>query len=88
MLAILFLIVGGVMVLVLVMLALVVVGIKQEPPAKELASRAPSVIAARVRRLLGVYVRKPDRLPEFDDDRGEPCFSAGDPPRRLRGPPA
>ena len=51
---------GAVMVLVLVLLGVVVVGIRQEPSTNELSSQAPSHIAALVRRLLGVYVRKPD----------------------------
>jgi hypothetical protein len=60
MLTILYFTVGGAMMLVLVVLAVVVVGIKQEPSAKELSSRAPSATTAWVRRLIGVYVRKPD----------------------------
>jgi hypothetical protein len=60
MLTILILTVGAVVVLVLVLLAVVVVGIKQEPPTDELTKQAPSLMAALVRRLLGVYVRKPD----------------------------
>ena len=63
MLTILVLMVGAVMVLVLVLLAVVVVGIKQEPPAEELTSQPPNVVTAWVRRLLGVYVRKPDQPP-------------------------
>ena len=70
MLTILFLAVGGVMVLVLVLLAIVVVGIRQEPSADELHMQAPSLTAALVRRLLGVYVRKPD--PISDERDGEP----------------
>jgi hypothetical protein len=54
------LIVGAVMAFVLVLLVIVVVGSRQEPPEDELAEQAPSLVAALVRRLLGVYVRKPD----------------------------
>jgi hypothetical protein len=61
MLIILYVMVGGTMMLVLVVLAVVVVGIKQEPSAKELPSQAPNALTAWVRRLLGVYVRKPDQ---------------------------
>ena len=61
MLTALLLMVSGVMALVLILLAVVVAGIKQEPPAQELTSRPPSVVAAWVRRLLGVYVCKPDQ---------------------------
>jgi hypothetical protein len=86
MLTILLLIVGTVMVLVLVVLAVVVVGINREPPAQELTSQAPSVITAWVRRLLGVYVRKPDQPRVVDADRGEPCPTAWNPPHWPSGP--
>jgi hypothetical protein len=87
MLGILYLMVGGTMMLVLAVLAVVVMGIRQEPSAKELSSRAPSVLTAWVRRLLGVYVRKPDRPPAFDEDRGEPPITAWAPPRWPRRHP-
>ena len=86
MLTTLLLTVGGVMVLVLILLAVVVAGIKQEPSAEELTSRPPSVVSALVRRLLGVYVRKPDQPPAPDQDHGEPCLTAWDPPRWPQGP--
>jgi hypothetical protein len=86
MLAILCVMVGGVMMLVLVVLAVVVVGIKQEPSAKELSSRAPSVTTAWVRRLIGVYVRKPDQPRAFHEDRGELPVTAWNPPRWPRRP--
>jgi len=38
----------------------VVVGIRQEPSTQELTRRAPRLIATLARRLLGVYVRRPD----------------------------
>ena len=44
MLTILVLMVGAVMVLVLVLFAVVVVGIKQEPPAEELRRHPPNVV--------------------------------------------
>lgn len=47
-------------VLVTVLLAVVVAGIRREPPASELSAKAPSLTAAIVRRALGVSVRKPD----------------------------
>jgi hypothetical protein len=86
MLTILFLAVGGVMVLVLVLLAVVVAAIKQEPQAEELTSQPPTAITAWVRGLLGVYVRKPDQPAAFDEDRGEPCLTAWDPPCWPKGP--
>ena len=45
--------------LVLVLLAVVVAGIRREPPSAELSSRAPSLTAGLARRLLAVYVRRP-----------------------------
>ncbi len=47
-------------VLVLILLAVVVVGIRRESPATELSRRAPGLISAMTRRLLGVSVRRPD----------------------------
>jgi hypothetical protein len=85
MLTILFLAVGSVMVFVLVLLTVVVVAIKQEPQAEELATQPPNAITARVRRLLGVYVRKPDQ-PPADDDHRETCLTAWEPARWPEGP--
>ena len=85
MLTILVLIVGVVMVLVLALLAVVVAGIRQEPPAEELTSQPPNVVTAWVRRVLGVYVRKPDQPPTHDENRGEPCLTALDPDRWPKG---
>ena len=48
--------------LVLVVLAVVVAGIRQEPPAQQLTRQAPRRMAGLTRRLLGVYVRRPDHL--------------------------
>ena len=76
MLTILLLAVGAAMVLVLVLLAIVVIGIRQEPPTDELNRQAPSLLAALIRRVLGVYVRKPD--PSLDEWSGEPWLIARD----------
>ena len=86
MLTVLVLMVGAVMVLVLALLAVVVVGIKQELPATELTSRPSNVVTAWVRRLLGVYVRKPDQPAAVDEGRREPCLTAWEPPRWPKGP--
>jgi hypothetical protein len=83
MLTILLLMVGAVMLVVL--LAVVVVGIRQEPPGEELTVQAPSFIATLVRRLLGVYVRKPEQPVTFED-RGESCLTSRDPTRRSKRP--
>jgi hypothetical protein len=46
--------------LVLVLLAVVAVGIHREPPSAELSTRAPSLTAGLARRMVGVYIRRPD----------------------------
>jgi hypothetical protein len=56
---VLILVVFAVVVLVLILLAVVVVAIRQEPRDAEMSNVAPSLIAAVVRRLLGVYLRRP-----------------------------
>ena len=47
------------LVLILILLAVVAVAIRQEPRDMELDNMAPSLIAVVVRRLLGVYLRRP-----------------------------
>ena len=59
MLTTLILIVLAVIALVLILLAVIVVGIRQEPRSAELSDVAPSPIAVLVRRLTGLYVRRP-----------------------------
>jgi hypothetical protein len=59
--------------LVLILLAVVVAGIRHEPPA-ELNSRPPGVISAIARRLTGVYVRRPDT--EEVGNQPDPCLTA------------
>ena len=63
MLTILVVLIGSVSILLVLMLLIVVIGIRQEPPTEELSEQAPSLTTAFVRRLLGVYVRKPDSPP-------------------------
>jgi hypothetical protein len=60
MLTALFLLIVAIAVLVVILLA-VVVGIRREPSAAELTSRAPSQLASLTRRLVGVHVRRPDQ---------------------------
>lgn len=50
---------GILMAVVLGLLTVVVVGIRQEPRTEEMRSRAPGLVAAIVRRLLGVSLRRP-----------------------------
>jgi hypothetical protein len=59
MLTVLILVVFAVVVLVLILLVVVVVAIRQEPCDAEMSNVAPSLIAVAVRRLLGVYLRRP-----------------------------
>ena len=56
---VLILAVFAVVVLVLILLAVVVFAIRQEPRDAEMSNVAPSLIALVVRRLLGVYLRRP-----------------------------
>ena len=56
--------------LVLVVLAVVVAGSRQEPSAQELTRQAPSLMARVARRLTGVHVRRPD--PSVIPDKGPP----------------
>ena len=56
---VLILIVFVIVALVLVLLAVIVVAIRQEPRETEMRTVAPSLIALMVRRLLGVYLRRP-----------------------------
>jgi hypothetical protein len=63
--------------LVLLVLAVVIVGTRQEPSTQELSRQAPSVIAGLARRLLGVYVRRPDPSVIPDKERGEPTIQRG-----------
>ena len=60
---------GGV---ILAILVIVVVAIRQEPRDMELSNVAPSRVAIMVRRLLGVYLRRPalpaDRLDGHEEN--------------------
>ena len=47
------------MLTVLLLIVFVVVAIRQEPRDAEMSDVAPSLIAVLVRRLLGVYLRRP-----------------------------
>lgn len=71
---ILLLIAAAVAAVVLVILAVVVAAIRQEPRGAELATRAPNSMAAMVRRLLGLSVRRPDQTAD-DGDRRETCLA-------------
>jgi hypothetical protein len=57
-------------VFVLLMLVVVVVAMRQEPRGTALGAMAPTPIAAKVRRVLGVGVRRPN-IPSDATDRQE-----------------
>ena len=69
MLTVLILVVFAVVVLVLILLVVVVVAIRQEPRDAEMSNVAPSRIAVVVRRLLGVYLRRPTTPADSTDWR-------------------
>jgi hypothetical protein len=71
--------------LVLVVLALIVVGIRQEPPAHELTAQVPRLTARLARRLLGVHVRRPDPSGIPGRQRAEPSRTAHGPARPPDG---
>ena len=64
MLTALIMIVFAAVALVVILLAVVVVAIRQEPRETEMKTVAPSLIAVVVRRLLGVYLRRPAPPPD------------------------
>ena len=86
MLTSLILIVLAAVALVLVLLAVVVVAIRQEPRDTELNKVAPSLIAVMVRRLLGVYVRRP--IPPVDSTDLNEEWSPDMPPATTRSRPS
>ena len=71
MLTVLIFVVLAVFALVLILLAVVVVAIRQEPRDAEMSNVAPSLIAVMVRRLLGVYLRRPTPAADVTDRREE-----------------
>ena len=90
MLTVLILVVFVGVVLVLILLAVVVVAIRQEPRDAEMSNEAPSLIAVMVRRLLGVYLRRPNPPAGSADWHEEwspkmrPVTARSHPPRERR----
>ena len=80
MLTILVLLIASVTAFVVVLLIIVVVGVRQEPPTEELSEQASSLIAAFVRRLLGLHVRKPGSPPDLDQGDERPYLAHVTPP--------
>jgi len=74
-----FILVAGAMGLVVAVLAVVVIGIRQEPSAQELTRHPPRRIARLARRLLGVYVLRPDPSVIPGKQRGERSHTAQHP---------
>jgi hypothetical protein len=71
-----FILAAAAMGLVVAVLAVVVIGIRQEPSAQELTRHPPRRIAKLARRMLGVYVRRPDPSVIPGKQRGEPSHTA------------
>lgn len=90
MLTALILVVFAAAALVLILLFVVVIAIRQEPRDTELTNVAPSLIAVLVRRLLGVYVRRPTSPSDSADWQGDssldtpPATARSRPPGRRR----
>ena len=85
MLTVVFLIVFAEAGLVLVLLAIVVVGIRQEPRDVEMSSVAPSLVAVVVRRMLGVYLRRPAHPVDSTEESSPDAWSAAALPPSRRG---
>jgi hypothetical protein len=71
--------------LVLILLAVVVVAIRQEPRDAEMSNVAPSLIAVVVRRLLGVYLRRPTLPADSREEWPTTAWSATSHPPSERG---
>jgi hypothetical protein len=82
MLTVLVLLILSVTILVVLLLVIVAVGIRQEPLAEELSEQASSLVAAFVRRLIGLRVRKPGSPPPGIDQADERRCLACDPAHR------
>ncbi len=84
MLTVLILVVFAAVAVVLILLAVVVVAIRQEPRDTEMRNVAPSLMAVVVRRMLGVYLRRPappaDGIEEWSPDTWPTAL----PPSRRR----
>lgn len=80
MLTLLVVLIVSVTIFVELLLVIVVISIRQEPPTEELSEQASSLVAAIVRRMLGLHVRKPDSLRNLDQGDERQCF-AGVTPR-------
>ncbi len=84
MLTVVILIVSAAAGLVLVMLAVIVVAIRQEPRDTEMSDVAPSLIAVAVRRMLGVYLRRPTPPVDSVEEWVPDTWPTALPPSRRR----
>jgi hypothetical protein len=84
MLAAVILIVAVAAVLVLILLAVVVVAIRQEPRDAEMSNVAPSFVAIVVRRMLGVYLRRPPPPADSVEERVPDAWPSALPPSGRR----
>ena len=76
MITILILLISAVTVVIGLLFVIVVIGIRQEPPMEELSEQASSLIAAFVRRLIGLYVRKPGSpMPRIGQGEERRCLA-------------
>jgi hypothetical protein len=58
---------------VLVLLGLLLVGIRREDRAPELASRPSTLVTALTRHLIGLHVRRPAAAGSVGEDRPKSC---------------
>jgi hypothetical protein len=70
--------------LLLVLLAVVVVAIHQESRDVEMRTVAPSLVAVVVRRMLGVYLRRPAPPVDSTEEWPSDTWTSGRPPCRRR----
>ena len=69
MLAVLLFVAAAIALVAVLLFAVVVAGIRQEPANAEMTSRARRPTAALARLLLGVYVRRPNPVEDTDAHR-------------------
>jgi hypothetical protein len=84
MLTVLILVVFAVIVPVLILLAVIVVAIRQEPRDMEMSDVASSLIAVVVRRMLGVHLRRPAPLADSIEEWSPDTWPTALPPGKRR----
>jgi hypothetical protein len=76
MLAALLFVAAALALIVALLLAMVVAGIRQEPTDVRMTSRAPRPTAALARLLLGAHVRRPDSADDVVDEHRCSCLAS------------